>query len=138
MWMASARVLVPASGIPAALTSLPPIEFGVWIASRLLASILTVPIAEELAYRGYLMRRLGHSEFESVPFAAVRWPALLVSSVAFGLGHGPLWFPGIVAGCIYGLLAIRSGRLGESVGAHLTTNGLIAVVVLTDNQWQLW
>jgi exosortase E/protease (VPEID-CTERM system) len=138
MWVGSARALLPASGVPDALNSLAPALRWIWISSRLLASILTVPIAEELAYRGYLMRRLGHADFESIPFTAVRWPALTLSSAAFGLGHAALWLPGIVAGCMYGLVTIITGRLGEAVAAHVTTNALLAFVVLADDQWQLW
>ncbi len=138
IWMASALVMLPHLGIPDALKLLSPTERGIWIVCRLLASILTVPIAEELAYRGYLMRRLGHANFESLPFRAVRWPALALSSIAFGLGHGALWLPGIVAGGIYGMLAISTGRLGEALVAHMTTNALIGCVVLTYGQWQLW
>jgi exosortase E/protease (VPEID-CTERM system) len=138
LWMASARAWLPAAGVPTALASLTPVARAIWISSRLLASILTVPIAEELAYRGYLMRRLGHADFESIPFGAVRWPALALSSAAFGLGHGALWVPGIIAGCLYGLVAILTGRLGEALAAHATTNALLAVVVLSGDQWQLW
>jgi CAAX prenyl protease-like protein len=97
-----------------------------------------VPIAEELAYRGYLMRRLIQADFESLPFHAVRWPALALTAVVFGLAHGALWLPGIVAGLAYGLLVIRCGRLGEAVAAHATTNALIAVSTLLWGQWQLW
>ena len=38
-----------------------------WIACRVIAAVGTVPLAEELAYRGYLMRRLVSPRFETVP-----------------------------------------------------------------------
>ncbi|MGA2738457.1 MAG: CPBP family glutamic-type intramembrane protease [Bryobacteraceae bacterium] len=44
----------------------------------------TVPIPEELAFRGFLLRRLMAEDFESIPLGRVTWPALLVPSVAFG------------------------------------------------------
>jgi exosortase E/protease (VPEID-CTERM system) len=138
VWVAAAHFLLPAAGEPPALTALPPVLRGLWIASRFAASILTVPIAEELAYRGYLMRRLSSSEFESVPFRSVRWSALGLSAVVFGLGHGALWLPGIAAGVAFGLIAVRSGKLGEAVVAHATANGLVGATVLVGNQWQLW
>jgi membrane protease YdiL (CAAX protease family) len=52
--------------------------------------------------------------------------------------HGSLWLPGIAVGLAYGALAMRTGKLGESVAAHGTTNLLLAVYVLTFGQWQLW
>jgi CAAX prenyl protease-like protein len=109
-----------------------------WIVSRIAGSILIVPIAEELAYRGYLMRRLAAPDFESVPFRSVHWPAVIVTAIVFGLAHGALWLPGVAAGLAYGLILVRTGRIGEAVAAHVTTNALVAASVLAWNQWQLW
>jgi len=58
--------------------------------------------------------------------------------VVFGIVHGALWLPGIVAGLAYGLILIRRGRLGEAVAAHATTNALVVMAVLASGQWQLW
>jgi CAAX prenyl protease-like protein len=95
-------------------------------------------LAEELAYRGYLMRRLTNHDFESVPFRSVGWPAILITAVVFGLAHGALWLPGIAAGIAYGLLVVRRGTIGEAVAAHVTTNVLVAATILIWNQWELW
>jgi exosortase E/protease (VPEID-CTERM system) len=138
VWILAARFLLPASGMPEKLASLPAALRGFWIVSRVTGSVLVVPIAEELAYRGYLMRRLVNADFESVSFRSVRWLALTVTAIAFGLAHGVLWLPGIVAGLAYGLILVRRGSLGEAVAAHATTNALIAAGVLAGNQWQLW
>jgi len=138
VWILAAQLTVASAPMPRALAALSPGLRSGWIASRVLATVLTVPIAEELAYRGYLMRRLTSSDFESVPFQSVRWPALLVSAVVFGLPHGLLWWPGIVAGLAYGALVVRTGRIGEAVVGHAITNALIAAAVLFCHQWQLW
>jgi len=81
---------------------------------------------------------LVNADFESVPYRSVRWLALTVTAIAFGLAHGVLWLPGIVAGLAYGLILLRRGSLGEAVAAHATTNALVAAGVLAGNQWQLW
>ena len=138
VWVVAAHFLLPPSAMPEQLAAAPAGLRAGWIASRIFGSVLIVPIAEELAYRGYLMRRLIQADFESLPFHAVRWPALALTAVVFGLAHGALWAPGILAGLAYGLLVIRRGHLGEAVAAHATTNGLIAVTVLLWGQWQLW
>ncbi len=137
-WIIAAHFLLPESAMPEKLGTVPAAVRGFWIVSRIAGSVLIVPIAEELAYRGYLMRRLAASDFESVPFHSVRWPALAVTAIVFGLAHGALWLPGIAAGLAYGLLLVRRGRIGEAVAAHATTNALIAASVLGWNQWQLW
>jgi CAAX prenyl protease-like protein len=99
---------------------------------------MIVPLAEELAYRGYLMRRLTGSDFDAVAFAEVRWPALALAAAAFGLVHGTLWLPGILAGLAYGLLAIKTGSIGQAIAAHAVTNAWLACFVLAFNRWQLW
>jgi exosortase E/protease (VPEID-CTERM system) len=130
---------VPANGaMPFALSAAPAALRIGWIAIRSVAAMVTVPIAEELAFRGYLLRRLTAPDFELVRWRAVTWVALAISSVLFGAMHGQRWLAGTVAGLLYGWLAIRRGRIGEAVAAHAATNTLIAVYVLAFGQWQLW
>jgi exosortase E/protease (VPEID-CTERM system) len=138
IWMAAAHFLLAPASMPVKLAALSTPLRDSWMGIRVMAAVFTVPLAEELAYRGYLMRRLTHREFDSVPFRSVRWPALAVSAVVFGVAHGALWLPGIAAGLAFGWVLVRTGRIGESVIAHAVANGLIAVAVLGANQWQLW
>ena len=37
-----------------------------WVAMRVFGSVLVVPVVEELAFRGYLLRRLIDADFEAV------------------------------------------------------------------------
>jgi exosortase E/protease (VPEID-CTERM system) len=138
IWTSIAAWLGTSAGEPAALAALAPGLRGVWIGCRLIAAVVTVPLAEELAYRGYLLRRLTTEHFESAPFSAARWPALGVSALAFGAVHGRFWIAGTVAGLAYGALAMRTNKLGEAVAAHATTNVLIAAEVLLFRHWWLW
>ncbi|MFZ0229710.1 MAG: CAAX prenyl protease-related protein, partial [Mycobacterium sp.] len=108
------------------------------ITLRVLAAIVTVPLAEELAFRGFLLRRLVAIDFESVSFRSYRWFALLASSLVFGLLHGGYWIPGTLAGILLAYAAIRRGRIGDAVVAHATANALLAVYVLTYHKWHLW
>jgi exosortase E/protease (VPEID-CTERM system) len=138
LWLLAAHFLTRSSPEPAGLAALSPLHRSLWIAARIIAAVVTVPIAEELAYRGYLLRRFKSADFESVRFGdAGRW-ALLLSAVVFGVGHGSWWLPATAAGLLYGLLPMRTERLGEAIAAHATTNGLIAIWVLLLQQWQLW
>jgi exosortase E/protease (VPEID-CTERM system) len=138
VWILAANFQLAPHAMPEKLASLSAGPRGIWILSRILGSVLIVPIAEELAYRGYLMRRLINADFESVPFRAVHWLALTVTAVLFGLAHGALWLAGVVAGLAYGWILIRRGRIGEAIAAHATSNALIAITVLAAGQWQLW
>jgi CAAX prenyl protease-like protein len=105
---------------------------------RTVAAVITVPIAEELAFRGFLIRRMSSAEFESLNPRHFTYIAVLVSSVAFGLLHGDRWLAGTLAGLIYAVAFLRRGRIGDAVVAHATTNALLAVCVLLGGKWDLW
>jgi exosortase E/protease (VPEID-CTERM system) len=130
---------VPAdNGIASGLSAWPQSARLAWLAIRTLAAVVTVPIAEELAFRGFLLRRMITPDFESAGFRRFSWSALLISSAAFGLMHGNRWFAGTIAGILYALVLRRRGRIGDAVAAHATTNALLAVWVLTRGAWHLW
>jgi exosortase E/protease (VPEID-CTERM system) len=126
------------AGMPLALhEASAPVRWA-WIAVRAVSAVVTVPIAEELAFRGFLMRRLRAREFDLVAAAGLHWPSLAISSILFGALHGARWPAGIAAGAIYGLVYARRGRLGDAVLAHGTTNALLAGAVLFFGDWQFW
>lgn len=129
----SARV-----GEPSALAQAPHTARIAWLAFRLVGAVITVPIAEELAFRGFLLRRLASADFESVAWRTFSWAPFLISSIAFGLLHGERWLAGIIAGMIYAFAMIRRGRIGEAAAAHAVTNALLAAYVLLTGNWQLW
>jgi exosortase E/protease (VPEID-CTERM system) len=124
--------------MPSALAAAPASLRISWILFRALAAIVTVPIAEELAFRGFLIRRIVSADFEGLPMTTFTWINLGISSLAFGLLHGHLWFAGTLAGLLYAWAMLRRGRIGEAVIAHATTNALIAAYVLAFHRWHLW
>jgi len=124
--------------MPAALAAASPAARNLWIAGRVLATVTTVPLAEELAFRGYLMRRFIAAEFEAVSMQSFTWPALIASSALFGFLHGDRWFAGTLAGLLYSAAALRRGRIADAVVAHATTNAMLAAYVLFYRAWHLW
>ena len=135
VWSIAVHFLAPAAGVPEMLAAASPTLRWSWIVCRVAGAVLTVPLAEELAYRGFLMRRLQSRDFESLAYERVSWTALAVSSVVFGAAHGALWLPASVAGFAYGWIAKRRGRLGEAVTAHMMTNLLVALAALGSGNW---
>jgi exosortase E/protease (VPEID-CTERM system) len=123
---------------PSQLGTAPPAIALEWIALRTLGSLVTVPIAEELAFRGFLLRRIISADFEAVSFRRFSWIAWLASSLIFGSLHGTRWLAGCIAGAIYALAAFRRGRLSDAIVAHATTNALLALDVLAFHRWSLW
>jgi CAAX prenyl protease-like protein len=109
-----------------------------WLVFRVIGSVFAVPLAEELAFRGYLMRRLLSADFSEVPPTRFSWFALAVSSALFGALHPGRWLAGTMVGAIFGLALYRRGNVLDAVLAHATTNALIAVYVLSTGSWSLW
>ena len=140
-WIAIDRLWNGASsgvGEPSALLAASPFVRTAWIALRAAAAITTVPLAEELAFRGFLMRRFMSADFETISLQRVTWFALIASSVVFGLLHGGLWIAGIFAGLVFGLVLKRKGSMGDAVAAHALANAMLAAYVLYYGKWQLW
>lgn len=103
-----------------------------WLAIRLVGFALVVPIAEELAFRGYLPRRLMSGEIETVAPGTFSWVAFIVSSLWFGALHGHYWVLGTLQGMAYATALYRRGRVTDAVIAHVVTNlGLIGYAVST-------
>jgi len=108
-----------------------------WVIARALGSVFVTPLVEELAFRGYLTRRLMAADFKSVPQGTFSWPSFLVSSSLFGILHDR-WIAGIIAGMFYALALYGRRKLSDAVLAHATTNALIAAHVLASGKWSLW
>ena len=140
MWIALDRLAASSStsGTVPGLTAGHGAAWMAWLALRTLGAVVTVPVAEELAFRGFLLRRLVSADFERIDFRKAPLFALLGSSVAFGLMHGARWFAGALAGLVYALVLRRRGRIGEAVAAHATTNALLAIWVISRGDWRLW
>ena len=139
LWMAlePAPDLAKQDAFGTALHALPPASMAAWLVLRVLGAVVTVPIAEELAFRGFLYRRLVDADFERVSFRQFTWVAFAVSSVLFGVMHGR-WLAGTLAGMCYALVMYRRGELGDAIAAHAITNAMIAAYVLATGHWLLW
>jgi exosortase E/protease (VPEID-CTERM system) len=127
-----------ASGVPTTLTTAPPALALAWLAFRLLGYAFIVPLAEELAFRGYLTRRLIQKDFQKVALGRFTLVSFVVSSVLFGLMHGSCWFAGILAGMLFAVALRHRGRLADAVAAHAAANGCLAVYALSTGQWSMW
>ncbi len=85
---------------------------------------MAAPIVEELFFRGLVLRSL-ERRFGTV------W-AVVGSSAIFAATHfEPLQFIALfVFGLVAALLAVRTGRLGPSMFAHLAFNATTVVILL--------
>ena len=126
-----------ASVIPNALARMHWAWAALWLFARVLGSSLIVPVVEELAFRGYLLRRIISADFMSVSPKKFTLASFLVSSVVFGFLHGR-WVAGILAGMIYAIAQYRRGEITDAIVAHATTNALLAAYVVFLGHWSFW
>ncbi|SPE29560.1 putative CAAX prenyl protease-related protein [Candidatus Sulfopaludibacter sp. SbA3] len=109
-----------------------------WLCFRVCGGVLVTPFAEELAFRGFLMRRVQASEFASTDPRQAGWQAIAVSSLVFGLMHGTRIAEGMAAGALYGYTYKRTGKLGDAFLAHAVTNLLLVIVVAGTGDPRYW
>lgn len=92
----------------------------------LLAALLVVgaPIVEEIVYRGMLQR--------SASRQLGPWGALIATSALFAVIHfSPVEIPGLfVAGVVFGLGVVVTGRIGPGVVAHMAFNATALIALL--------
>ena len=120
-----------------ALATAPSAGMIAWIMIRCLGAAVMVPIAEELAFRGYLINRMG-AWIESFDLKIdPRLLPLAVSTILFGLLHSA-WIAGMLAGLVYGLVRYHRDSVTDAIVAHAITNALLSGYVIAFGVWSLW
>ena len=114
-----------------------PVRYG-WLLFRVAGAALAAPLAEELAFRGFLMRRIHGENFASIDPRRCGWFSIAVSSIVFGAMHGSRFVEGSCAGALYGWTYSRSGKLIDAVAAHAFTNILLIFAVAVTGDWRYW
>ena len=108
-----------------------------WLVFRFVGSAITVPLAEELAFRGYILARMSGASLHTRDRIAFAWLPFLGSSLLFGVFHGA-WIAGTIAGLGYAIARYRRGRVQDAIVAHMTTNALLSGYVLLTQEWSYW
>jgi CAAX prenyl protease-like protein len=105
---------------------------------RLIRAVVIVPIAEELFWRGWLMRWLIDPDFRTVPLGASTAASFWIVALLFAAEHGPYWDVGLLAGVAYNQWITRTKSLGDLVLAHAMTNACLSVYVIAAGKWEYW
>jgi exosortase E/protease (VPEID-CTERM system) len=122
------------AAIATAVAHLPTTEAFGLLALSLVGGAFAIPIAQELAFRGYLARKLVAPNFELVPFERFTWLAFVGSSIAFGIME-PNWLTGVFAGMIFAAAMYRRGLLSDAIVAHVTSSGLLFALAAITGKW---
>jgi hypothetical protein len=134
LWLFQNPLLGPAGAGPDQALRASPL----FLVFRSLRAVVIVPVVEELFWRGWLMRWLIRSDFQSVPLGTYTPWSFWVSAVLFATEHGSYWDVGLVAGIVYNLWIVRTKRLGDCILAHAVTNASLSAYVIWTGQWRYW
>lgn len=110
----------------------------IFIVFRILTSVITVPILEELFWRGWLMRWIVDRDFERIPLGTYDTQAFWVVAALFASEHGSFWDVGLLTGVIYNWWMIRTRSMWDCILMHAVTNGCLAWYVLHYDKWVYW
>jgi len=111
----------------------------VWgfVGLRLIGLVVLVPLAEELFWRGFLLRWLISENWKDVPLGQFSAASFLVVTLLFTLAH-PEWLAAA------GYCALLNGffywkrDLWNCIVAHGVSNLVLGLYVLTTGAWWLW
>jgi CAAX prenyl protease-like protein len=109
------------------------------LGGRLVASVVAIPVAEELVVRSLVPRWIeaGKGDWRNVPVG--RFTALsFAASVGFFVITHPEWLAAAFTGALWLLLIRRTGRLRDAVLAHVIANALLDAYVLLAGDYRWW
>lgn len=108
---------------------------------RFLRMVVVVAFAEEIFWRGFLMRyvQADGGDFRKVPFGRHSWAAYGIVTGCFMLAHNPEdWLGAWCFGSLMYGLALRTKSLAACVWMHAVANLLLGAYVLLTRQWGFW
>ncbi len=105
---------------------------------RAARAVVIVPVAEELFWRGWVMRWLISPDFTRIPLGAFRWSAFLITALLFASEHGPYWDVGLVTGLILNAWMVRTKNLADLMVAHAAANACLSAYVIAAGKWEYW
>ncbi|MEQ1825005.1 MAG: CAAX prenyl protease-related protein [Pirellula sp.] len=108
-----------------------------FIAARILGLVVVVPIAEELFWRGFLMRWFINEDWQKVRFGTYSHLSFWGVVALFMLAH-PEWIAAAAYCVILNSYSCWRRDLWGCTVAHATSNLLLAVYVLATCQWVFW
>ncbi len=118
-----------------------PAAYGTAIILRLVRMTVVVAFAEEIFWRGFLMRyvQADGRGFQKIAFGRHDWRAYGIVTGCFMLAHQPVdWLGALIFGSMMYWLAVRTKSLAACVLMHAVANLLLGIYVLQTKQWGFW
>ena len=104
---------------------------------RLIGLVALVPLAEELFWRGFLLRWLTSPEWEEVPLGRFSGRSFFLVVLLFTLAH-PEWLAAAVYCALLNWLLYWKKDLWSCIVAHGVSNLALGLYILATGAWWLW
>ncbi len=114
-----------------------PAQAWAFMSLRLIGLALVVPLIEEMFYRGFVMRFVIDRDWPNVPIGKVTPLAAAAAIVLPTMSH-PELFAAIAWFSLMVWLYAKTKNIWDCVVAHITTNGLLGLYVLTSPNPEAW
>ena len=114
------------------------IELAGFLAARFCLLAVSVPIAEELFLRGFVMRAFEVEDWPSLPLTQIGRTGLIIGTVYGILTHPGEIFAAAVWFTLVTVLMVKSGKFWNCVLAHAVTNLILGIYVCLFSKWWLW
>jgi CAAX protease family protein len=111
------------------------------IVMRFVRLVVVVPLAEEIFWRGFLMRYIVDmdGDYWKVPFGTFHFRSFVAVTTLFMAAHATIdYVPAVIFGSMMYWLAVRTKSLAACVMAHAVANLTLGVYVMTWEQWGYW
>lgn len=104
---------------------------------KLIGSACVIAPIEEFFFRGWFMRWLSQRDWQKLPLAGVSAAAFRATVIVFAFEHDR-FAGGLIAGLVYGILAVRTNSLRAPIIAHVVTNLILGLHVLLCDAYGFW
>jgi len=118
-----------------------PLAYALALGMRFFRAAVVVALAEELFWRGFLMRFIcdWEGDYWRQPFGRGSWLSYFIVTGLFIFSHGSLdWAAAWVYGSLTYLLSVWSKNLGACVLMHATANFLMGLYIIAYGKFGLW
>jgi CAAX prenyl protease-like protein len=126
---------------PSVVEGQSPAVYGLVVAFRFLRLVVAVPLAEEIFWRGFLMRYLINpdTDYWQIPLGTFSWRSYLIVTALFVLAHSTDdYFAAFIYGSLTYYVAVRTKSLASCVLMHAVASLLLGCYVMATQQWGYW
>ena len=118
-----------------------PAAYWAAVGFRFLRAVVVVALAEEILWRGFMMRFVcdWEGDYWHQPFGRASWSSYAIVTALFVLAHAPDDYAGaLVYGSLTYVLCVWSKSLGACVVMHAVANLLMCIYIMAYGKYGLW